>query len=166
MQPGYSIYEETIDMRVFTALLSGFAAVCLFVAIYQILIVSGGANSPPPWFFMLFAFLFLGIALNFRMLRIELSQQAVVVGYGIAKRRISWEVIERSYRDNVSSLRYGGWGIRIGRVRGKWRLVYNTPGTPRIVLVLNRWWFDEFVFSTRNPDEVLNLIRQRIGRWD
>ncbi len=166
MRPDHLIYEETLYLRVFTALLSGFAAVCLFLAVYQILNGFGGADSPPPWFFMLFALLFLGIAFNFRTLRIELSPQAVVVGYGIAKRMIPWEAIERGYRDEVSNLRYGGWGIRIGWVQGKWRLVYNTPGTPRVVLAVNRGWFDEFVFSTRNPDEVLNLIRQRIGRWD
>jgi len=166
MRPDHLIYEETLYLRVFTALLSGFAVLCFFLAFYQILNGPGGANSPPAWFFMLFALLFLGIALNFRMLRIELSQQAIVVGYGIAKRMIPWEAIERCYRDEASNLRYGGWGIRVERVQGKWRLVYNTPGTPRVVLALNRGWFDEFVFSTRNPDEVLNLIRQRIGRWD
>lgn len=160
------LYDETIFLRVFTALLGGFAAVCLFLAFYQILNGPGGADSPPAWFFMLIGLLFLSCAFNFRTLRIELSQQAVMVGYGLIKRRIPWETIERCYRDNVSNLRYGGLGIRIGRVRGNWRLVYNTPGTPRVVLALNRGWFPEFVFSTRNPDDVLNLIRQRIGRRD
>lgn len=166
MRPDQPIYEETIPLWLFTALLGGFAAVCLFLAVYQIVNGPGGADSPPPWFFLLIGLFFLGMALNFRTLRIELSQQAVMVGYGIAKRTIPWEVIERCYRDNVSNLRYGGWGIRIGRVQGKWRLVYNTPGAPRVVLALNRGWFPEFVFSTRHPDEVLKIIQERIGRGD
>jgi hypothetical protein len=166
MRPDHPIYEETLYLRVFTALLSGFAAVYLFLAFYQLLNGPGGDNSLPTWFLLLLGLLFLGIALNFRMLRIELSPRSVVVGYGIAKRRIPWGAIERCYRDEVSSLRYGEWGIRIGWVQGKWRLVYNTPGAPRVVLALNSGWFDEFVFSTRNHDEVLNIIRQRIGRLD
>jgi hypothetical protein len=165
-QVGRLLYEETLFLWLFTALVGCFAAVFCSLAVYQILIGPGGANSPPTWFFMLIGLLFLSIAFNFRKLRIELSPQAVVVGYGIAKRMIPWEAIERCYRDEVSNLRYGGWGIRIGRVQGKWRLVYNTPGAPRVVLSVNRGWFDEFVFSTKHPEEVLRLVRERIGRWD
>jgi hypothetical protein len=165
-QVGRLLYEETLFLWLSTALVGCFAAVFCSRAVYQILKWPGGDNSPPTWFFMLIGLLFLGIALNFRKLRIELSPQAVMVSYGIVQRTIPWEAIARCYRDEVSSIRYGGWGIRIGWVQGNWRLVYNTPGAPRVVLALKHGWFGEFVFSTKNPEEVMGIIRQRIGRWD
>jgi hypothetical protein len=90
--------------------------------------------------------------------------RSVVVGYGIFKRTTFWENIERCYLDEVSSIRYGGWGIRIGRVKGRWRLVYNVIRGPRVVLSLKKGWFREFVFSTKNPEEVMKIVGQRIGR--
>jgi hypothetical protein len=110
--------------------------------------------------------LFLIITINFSTLSIKMTSRSVVVGYGIFNRTIFWENIERCYSDEVSSIRYGGWGIRIGRVKGKWRLVYNVIGGPRVVLALKRGRFNEFVFSTRNPEEVMKVVRHMTGRME
>ena len=163
---GENLYEEAIVLWVFTALMGLFTAVFLFLVLYQILVGHAGDNAPPNWFFLLMALLFLGITATFSKLRIKLTPRSVVVGYGAFKRAIPWENIERCYLDEASSLSYGGFGIRIGWVKGRWRLVYNVIGGPRVVLSLKRGWFDEFVFSTRNPDEVMQIARQRIGRLD
>lgn len=92
-----------------------------------------------------------------------MTSRSIVVGYGMFKRTIFWENIERCYIDEVSSIRYGGWGIRIGRVKGRWRLVYNVISGPRVVLGLKRGVFREFVFSTKNPDDVMRVVRHMIG---
>ncbi len=160
------LYKETIFLWVFTALMCMVTAFFLFVVLYQILVGPLGDNPPPNLVFFLMALLFLGITIAFSKLSITMTSRSVIVGYGIFTRTIPWETIERCYEDAVSSLRYGGWGIRIGRVKGKWRLVYNVIGGPRVVLSLKSGWFKEFVFSTKNPEQVMKIIRQRIGRMD
>jgi hypothetical protein len=166
MQHGAAPYEERISVWSFTAVLGFVSAVFLFAALYQVLIGPIDGNPAPNGLYILMALLFLALAITFSTLVIELSPHSVVIGFGIIKRTIPWELIERCYVDEVTSLRYGGWGIRIGWVRGKWRLVFNIIGAPRVVLTLKRGRFDEFVFSTRHPDEVVRIIRQRIGRMD
>ncbi len=166
MQHEDAVYEERIVVWVFAALLSVVSAVFLYIVLYQALIGPVDERPVPNWFFMLMALLFLALAITFSTLRITLSLRSVVVGYGSIKRTIPWELIERCYVDEVSNLRYGGWGIRIGWVGGKWRLVFNIIGAPRVVLTLKRGRFGEFVFSTRHPDEIVRIINQRIGRRD
>lgn len=56
------------------------------------------------------ALLFLFVVMNFKTLSITMTSRAIVVGYGIFKRTIPWEAIERCYLDEVSTIRYGGWG--------------------------------------------------------
>ncbi|TES83470.1 MAG: hypothetical protein E3J91_02070 [Hadesarchaea archaeon] len=65
--------------------------------------------------------------------------------------------------DEASTIRYGGWGIRIGRVKGKWILVYNVIRCPRVVLSLREGRFREFVFSTKSPEQVIKVVKQQIG---
>jgi hypothetical protein len=166
MQLDEVLYEEQISVWIFRAILGFISAVFLFAALYQVLIGPIGENPAPNGFYILMALLFLALAITFSTLRITLSPRSIVVGFGIIKRTIPWELIERCYVDEVTSLRYGGWGIRIGWVRGKWRLVYNIIGAPRVVLTLKRGRFKEFVFSTRHPDEVVRIVRQRIGRME
>jgi hypothetical protein len=159
-----NLYEETIFLWVFAAILSAFTSIFLFIVVYQILVGPLGDSPAPNRLFAFMALLFLGITINFSRLSIKMTSRSAIVGYGICKRTIPWEDIERCYVDEASSIRYGGWGIRIGRVKGKWRLVYNVIGAPRIVLSLKSGWYKEFVFSTQNPDEVMTIVRRRIGR--
>jgi hypothetical protein len=160
------LYEETIFLWGLTALLSIFTAVFLFLLVYQSLVGPLGEDPAPNWLLLYMSLLFLFITITFRALSIKMTARSVVVGYGIFTRTIFWENIERCYSDEVSSIRYGGWGIRIGRVKGKWRLVYNVIGGPRVVLALKRGWFGEFVFSTKNPEEVMKVVRQMTGRME
>ena len=160
------LYEERITVWLFRAILGFVSAVFLFAALYQVLIGPIGENPAPNGLYILMALLFLALAITFSTLVITLSPRSVAVGFGIIKRTIPWELIERCYVDEVTSLRYGGWGIRIGWVRGKWRLAFTIIGAPRVVLALKRGRFKEFVFSTRHPDEVIRIVRQRIGRME
>lgn len=44
------------------------------------------------------------------------------------------------------------------------RLVYDIVGSPRVVLLLREGKFKEFVFSTRDAEEVVKVVKQRIGK--
>jgi len=107
--------------------------------------------------------LFLGVVINFSRLSIRITHLSVKVSYGIFRHIVTRENVEDCYLDEASIIRYGGWGIRIGKVQGRWRLVYNVIGAPRVVLSLKKGRFKEFVFSTEKPEEVMNIIRQRRG---
>lgn len=159
-----NIYEERIFSKGTTGILSAFTAVLLFVLVYQILIEPIGTRPAPNWFHLLMFLLLLGVTINFSRLSIKMTPRSVSIGYGIFKHEILWENVEDCYLDEALTIRYGGWGIRIGRVKGKWRLVYNVMVGPRVVLSLKKGRFGEFVFSTKKPEEVINVVKQQIGR--
>jgi len=160
-----NFYEEKIFLKWTLGILTVITAVFLFLLFYQILVGSIGTNPAPNWFFLFMFLLFLGVMINFSRLTIRMTPRYISVGYGIIKHSILWENVEDCYLDEASTTRYGGWGIRIiAKVKGKWRLVYNVQGGgPRIVLSLKRGRFKEFVFSTKNPEEVIKIAKERIG---
>lgn len=158
-----NIYEEKIFSKWITGILAAVTVSFLFVLVYQILVEPIGARPAPNWFFLLMFLLFIGITINFSTLSIRMTPHSVDVCYGIFKHTIPWRDIENCYLDEASTIRYGGWGIRIGRVKGKWRLVYNVIGGPRVVLSLKKGRFKEFVFSTNNPKKVIEIVKQKVG---
>jgi len=151
-----NIYEEKIFLKGTTGVLAVFTAGFLFALVYQIFPALN-------WFFLLMFLLFLGVTINFNRLVIRMTPRSIAVGYGIFKHTIIWENIEGCYLDEASTIRYGGWGIRIGRVKGKWILVYNVIRCPRVVLSLRGGRFREFVFSTKSPEQVIKVVKQQIG---
>ena len=161
---GDNLYEEKIPSKQWmTGILTVFTAGFLFVLVYQILVGPIGTRPASNWFFLLMFLLFLGVTINFSRLSIKITHLSVRVSYGIFRHIIPWENVKDCYLDEASTISYGGWGIRIGRVKGRWILVYNVIGAPRVVLSLKKGKFKEFVFSTEKPEEVMNIIKQRRG---
>jgi len=161
---GDNFYKEKISSKWWmTGILTAFTAGFLFVLVYQVLVGPIGTRPAPNWFFLFMFLLFLGVTINFSRLSIRITHLSVKVSYGIFRYIIPWENIKNCYLDEASTINYGGWGIRIGKVQGRWRLVYNVIGAPRVVLSLKKGKFKEFVFSTEKPEEVMNIIRERRG---
>lgn len=133
---GSNIYEEKIFSKWITGILGLFTVGFLFALVYQILVEPIGTDPAPNWFLLLMFLLFVGLTINFSRLIIRMTPQSISVSYGIFKHAIAWENIEDCYLDEASAIRYGGWGIRMGRVKGRWRLIYNTIGDPRVVISL------------------------------
>ncbi|MFH1821045.1 MAG: hypothetical protein ABH852_01175 [Methanobacteriota archaeon] len=160
------IYEEKILSK-WNAGLLGTATALLFLAFaYQTLFGPIGTRPAPDWFFLIMSLFFLGLAINFSRLEIRITPESIVVGYGIIKRATPREDIEDCYLDKTSAVSYLGWGIRLTRLGGKWRLVYNIIGSPRLVLLLKKGRFKELAFSTKNPEKVMALIKQWIAPQD
>ncbi len=152
------IYEERLFSKLNAVLFAVIVGVLLYVLIYQLLIEPLGTDPAPNEFFVFMILLFAVIGINFSTLKIAVDYKNVTVGYGMIKNTIPREDIEKCFLDQTNAILYGGWGIRIGRIKGKWRLIYNTVGDPRVVLVLKNRWYKEFVFSTRNPQEIIKLL--------
>jgi hypothetical protein len=130
----------------------------LIVMMYQTLGEPLDDIQALPLLFLFMFLLFLGLAINFRRLSIIITPSTITVGFGIIKKKIPLENVTDCNPDDVSAVKYGGFGIKMARVNGKNRLVYNTIGTPRCVLSLKEGKFPEFVFSTKNPEEVINVV--------
>ena len=163
------IYHETIPfplMRVLVITETLFAAAFLSLFIYQVTAGPIGDSPAPDWFYLLMMAIFVGvIALltNFTRLTVSITPDAITLAYGRIKYSIPWQRIEGCRQDKNPGITYGGWGIRMAKVGGKWVLVYNVIKVPAIVLELKEGRFSQFVFSTKRPEEVMNIIQQQIG---
>ncbi|MCS7116214.1 MAG: hypothetical protein RMJ31_03000 [Nitrososphaerota archaeon] len=154
------IYEERIISKWMIIILTVPIVLLLFV-FYQ-LYREGVEIQQFFGYFLLIILILLGLVMNFSTLIVRFTTQSISVGYGILKYNIEWKDIEDCYLDKTPTIKYGGWGIRIGKVEGRWRLVFNVIGSPRIVLSLKRGRFKEFVFSTNDPQKVMGMVKQRL----
>jgi hypothetical protein len=103
------------------------------------------------------------IVYSFSRFTVVLTNSGIAVGFGVSKGRFRWAEVEGCYLDEASALRYGGFGIKGGTYNGKTRLVYNVTGAKRVVLKVRGRKYDEFVFSTRNSEQVMRIIRMQTG---
>jgi hypothetical protein len=145
-------YSETISLPTWTKLLFAFV-----VAVFPLVLILqwiSGAVEPvfQPIFLLLDVFFFL-VYLNFRKLRIDISDEEICVSFGIIQRRISVKSI-LSYDIITARLGvYGGNGIRYG---GDGSLAYLTNFGRAVKLSLKEG--RPFVFSTNNPEKIVLIL--------
>ncbi|MFW9856655.1 MAG: hypothetical protein ACFFFG_16510 [Candidatus Thorarchaeota archaeon] len=101
------------------------------------------------------------VLINFSRMTIGLTSREITIRYGIFGRTESWQNVKAVTYDETPMIGYLGWGIRIIRFRGKWRLIFNVMGEKCVILHLNQGRFREFVFSTNSPDEIIKIIREK-----
>ncbi len=154
------IYEERLFSKWSTLFLTVVTGVMLWRMIRQLQV--GEVDDIPPWFFPAMFILFLALTINFAWLTIRITDERIVVGYGVMRERMGWQDIEDCYHDEASAFWYGGWGIRMGWHKGRFRLVYNVIGGPRVVLLRRNNRFPELVFSTNHPEAVISAVRQHL----
>ena len=155
-----TIFEERLFSRWITLVLSAVTLVMLLQVIGQL--QSGSSGEVPVWFFPFMFLLFALLTVNFAWLTIRITDDEVVIAYGVIRHRIRWEDIEDCYVDEASAAWYGGYGIRLGWYRGRRRLIYNTIGDPRVVLLTTSAATPEFVFSTSQPEELVSRVREHL----
>ncbi|UCE75452.1 MAG: hypothetical protein JSV56_07060 [Methanomassiliicoccales archaeon] len=158
-----SIYQEKLFAKGIAASLGIVAILMLFFLVYLVIERSFDEGTGLFWFFLIMFLIFFFLTWNFGWLSIKMTFHFISVGYGIIKHTEHWENVADCRQDDVSAIKYGGFGIRVAKIKGKTRLVYNTIGTPRCVLSLKGGKFQEFVFSTKNPEEVINVIRGQLA---
>jgi len=157
-QIGYKGYTEKIFCKWMFLILGSVTAVFSFLGAYEIMIGWGWTEPLPVWFWPLMALYMLGMTINFLRLTVKIDSEGLTVGYGLLKSKISWDEVEDCFLDETSSLWYG---IRLGRADGNWRTIYNVIVIrgPRVVVSLKEGWIREVVFSTKNPEEVMEKIQ-------
>ena len=164
------IYREEVPFHLTKFVLVLFVLITilmLFLFIYQLVDGPVGSRPAPDWVYLVM-FFFFGVMTvfvsNFSKLTIIITSQAITVGFGKMKKTILPGDIEECDIDKSSGLSYGGWGIRIARVQSKWRLVYNITGYQGILLTLRKGRFREFVFSSAEPEKLIEIIEAHFGK--
>jgi hypothetical protein len=165
MQAPNELYHEEIRFTVVWWALFAFglsAAGFLYLAATNPI----GNNSPPGGYYLatgVFMVMVSFVVFQFRKIFISITLDAVNVSFGLFSYRIPYRHIFNTFVDEKPGIVYSGWGLRLARVRGKSALVYSVLNTPRVVIEQNCSRYGFFIFSTRNPEEVIGLIRKQAG---
>lgn len=155
-----TVYEEKLTAKWMIATFGMLGIGFLILLVIQITRGPLGSNQAPDWFFLIMFLLFCGLILNFRRMTTRITAREVTVSYGIIRKKIPMENIKECYSDQALTIKYGGWGIRIWRGKGEWKLVYSVVGAPLVVLSLHKGRFGEFLFSTHNREQVVKIIME------
>lgn len=164
------LYEENLPFPLITVVMVVILLIALLMLVlFLVQLISGPiGNTPAPDWFYLVMFIFMSaiafLVANFRTLAIKITGQSIMVNFGLIRRTIFWGDIEDAFLDSSSPLGYGGWGARIARVEGRWRLAFNVVGAPGVVLRLRKGRAREFMFSTKNPEQVLAIVARETER--
>jgi hypothetical protein len=149
-------------MKIVIAIMGAIAV--MFLVFYIIQLNGGKIASSPNWYWLMMFLIFVvvtALVTNFRKLTITITTNAVTVRYGIMKSVMPWENIEKCTMDTDSSLGYGGFGLRIARGHGTWIRAYNLMSRPRVALDLKTGKSRRIVFSTDNPDRIIEIAAQQ-----
>ena len=159
MQPEY-IYEEKLFSKWITLILGSVTVIMFFFLVYQLIKGPLGTNPAPNLFFVIIGLVFLVLTIMFSRVTIQMTPERISIGYGLIKQKIPWGIIEDCHLDETPAIRYGGSGIRVTKIGEKWRIVFSIVGGPRVVLSVTEGKYKEVAFSTKNPDQVMSLIKQ------
>jgi hypothetical protein len=162
------IYEEKVRFPLIRGVVAIFAVLTIaFLIAYSYQRITGqlGLNPVPLWFAITILSalaLFTLFMANLVTLSIRLTEEDAVVAFGIFRMRVKWENVRECHLDRESSfLSAANWGVSMGFTGRRWRRMYNVMGCPRVALEVKSGR-GAVVFSTKNPDAVMDVIKGRI----
>jgi hypothetical protein len=151
------LYRETVPAYGMAAIFLVIACWMGFNLYYQINYGPIGSRPAPNNVYVAGIVIALLIGLNFSAIRIRLTDVDVHVAYGLFGKTLAWKHVASCGIDTQSVLRYGGWGIRLGMIRGKPVWVYNTFGGTRVAFLTRGRKPRGMVVTTRNPEELIRV---------
>ena len=156
-------YRETIYWKEIIVILS------VFSALFFGMVIRAYVDKPDSWNYLFLLFLSMGIiftflTVNFRKLDIKITKENLIVSFGLAKRIIPLNNIEIAKTDKEAKPIVLGFGIRGTRYEGKWVLVYNVIFARRAIVYLKEGKVQIFVFSTKKPEKVVELINANLNK--
>ena len=159
------IYEEKVFAKGITIILTVTTIIMLILFFVMMLLIEPLAGV----FFIKWPYLAVAVFLalliiNFHCLTIKLTNQAITVGIGFIQSSIEWEKVHDVFVDEGTSLKYGGWGLRVRKYGDTRRKVYSLMKLPRLILTLKEGKFGEIAFSTKNPEKLISVIKNMLGR--
>ena len=161
------VYNEIVPFKFvkYIIFLEGGVGVA-FVVLYIMQLTGnlGSEDELPAVFFLIMAVIMLAVAVfltTLTKLRIGITSNLLRASFGFIKFEVPLSSVSNVYADEKSSLKYGGWGVRMRKYKEGWVLAYTTIGYKRVVLELEGHKYRRFVFSTAHPEEVVDVIKQR-----
>lgn len=162
------IYSEIVPFKFIKYVVyleGGIGLVFLIMYIMQLTGNMGVDDELSSVFFLIMAIIMLFVAAftaSFRKLKIGITPDLLRASFGFTKFEVPFSSVSKVYVDEKSSLRYGGWGVKMRKYKEGWVLAYATIGHKRVVLELEKHKCKKFIFSTAHPEEVVNVVKQRI----
>jgi len=157
------IYQEKIQSSLTTLLFTFLMLVSSALFAWRVMIV--GFRAFPIICLVLALFFFLYV-LNYRTLRIMITEEEVLLKFGLIRWRTRLENIQACKVDDSPSLiKYGGAGVHFAFVKGEYRAFFNFLEHPRILITFHQkqGLVQGVVFTTRQPEQVLEIINSRIA---
>ncbi|MCK4801905.1 MAG: pyridoxamine 5'-phosphate oxidase family protein [Anaerolineales bacterium] len=116
---------------------------------------------------LFFALFFLFYLINYRVLRIIISEDAVLLKFGFVR----WKTLLANIQainldDSPAWIKYGGAGVHFAFVNRRYRAFYNFLEHPRVLITFHhkQGLVQELVFTTRHPQEVIQIIQSRLKK--
>ena len=125
-----NFYADTISRKIIIHMYNTHILIIslffLFLILYQVYIGPLGNNPAPNWVLTIIFLVFLFLSYNFIRLINQITPEFLIISYGIIKHKIVLDTIEDIKLNESSFLKYGGWGIRFGNLKGKdtWLTLY------------------------------------------
>lgn len=157
------IYEERVSSNRTKALFIGLTILFLLLLIWRAF--SANLDALAVVFFCFFIF-FLFYSINYQTLIIRITRDNLRLIFGVFHWTLGMENIEECDLDELPLfMRYGGAGIHFMMIHKRYRASFNFLEYPRVVIRFrkNVGFVRDLSFSTRHPDDVLQLIRELIS---
>ena len=157
------IYQEKIQSPLTTLLFTLLMVVFSALFAWRVMIV--GFRVFPIVCLVLTLFFFYS-GLNYQTLRITITEEVVLLKFGLIRWRTRLENIQTCKIDDSPNLiKYGGAGVHFAFVKGEYRAFFNFLEYPRILINFHQkqGLVQGVVFTTRQPEQVLEIINSRIA---
>lgn len=118
-----------------------------------------------PGLFIILGMFFAFYIVNYRVLKITITDQGLRLKFGLISWNTDFENIKECLLDDAPEIiKYGGAGVHFAFVQGEYRAFYNFLEYPRILVrfELKQGWVKALVFSTRNPETIIELLQERM----
>jgi len=158
---GGIVYEEKIFSKVM-AFIFGATILFMLALLFYFLSLPDEDNGIVVLIYLIIILILLFVGINFSILIIRITPDNLLISFGLFKKRIAWGDIKKCEIVNMSWTKFGGIGIRYTKLQGKTVLAYIVEGATKIALEMKGKKPQMFVFSTKNPNEILNIIRQKV----
>jgi hypothetical protein len=155
-------YEELSSKRT-QRLFAGLAVLFLLLSIWRVKV--NGMNGLAAVFLVL-SCIFLFYVVNYRTLSVRITPGTLKLTFGIFTWTVPFDNIESCSLDEIPALmKNGGAGIHFMFIRNRYRASFNFLEYPRVVIAFKNKVgpVRDISFSTRQPDEVLRIIREGIS---
>lgn len=160
---GDQIYQEKIQSPLTTLLFTLLMMVSSSLFAWRVMIV--GFRAFPIACLVLTLFFFCS-GLNYQTLRITITEEDFLLKFGLIRWRTRLENIQTCKKDDSPNLiKYGGAGVHFAFVKGEYRAFLNFLEYPRILIIFHQKQslVQGLVFTTRQPEQVLEIINSRIA---